>query len=249
MLRQKDNLISLDVGLASAHRPLVLRWVEPGSFVMGSPAEEIGRNPDEKQFHMRFSCGFWLGVYLVTEAQWRSIMGENIGRVCNQPDHPVANVSWQDAMACCDRLNEQLRGELLAGFRFSLPTEAQWEYACRAGSTTAYSCGDSPACLDSVAWHGENSGGCAHPVGEKAPNAWGFFDMHGNIGQWCFDRYDKYPIGEALDWIGKGAEPIIINRSASWKSPDFTMFRSACRGYCSPDVQRPWFGFRVALRT
>ncbi|VTS06839.1 formylglycine-generating enzyme family protein [Tuwongella immobilis] len=228
-------------------RPLLLKWIQPGSFLMGSPATEVGRNPDERQFRSTFAHGFWIGAYFITQGQYAALMGMNPSRFCSDANRPVECVSWDDALACCERLNASLRSELPAGCLFALPSESQWEYCCRAGTTTPYFCGESAECLNEYAWHGGNCNGETHPVGLKLPNAWGLFDFQGNVMEWCLDGYTPYPSEDAIDWVGTHDKIGVTFRSGSWGTTDFRVFRSAHRGYTGRSARRAWFGFRVAL--
>lgn len=226
-------------------------WLPPGVFLMGPDsgepdlASEVGQ-----QFEARISQGFWLGKHPVTQAQWLAVMRSNPSTFQQiKPDCPVENVSWYDAMEFCQRLNEQISPNLPRGYSFSLPTEAQWEYACRAGTSTVYNVGDTLADLDRAAWHKANSSGHTHPVGEKEPNGWGFFDMHGNTFEWCFDPTSAYPQSAATDWVGTGDGLVRSIRSGSWRTePVPTEHGCSCRGYVMPDEKRSWFGFRLCLR-
>jgi eukaryotic-like serine/threonine-protein kinase len=128
-------------------------------------------------------------VYEVTQGEYERVMGTNPSHFKGDPRLPVETVSWQDAMTFCERLSA-LPAERSAGRVYRLPTEAEWEYACRAGSTTIYSFGDSEGSLGDYAWYDSNSGSKTHPVGQKRPNAWGLYDMHGNVWEWCSDWYD-----------------------------------------------------------
>ena len=187
---------------------------------------------------------FWLGKTEVTQAQYEAIMGVNPSTF--QPgrkDRPVERVSWIDAMAFCRKLTERERaaGRLRDGESYTLPTEAQWEYACRAGSTGAYA-GDP----NSMAWHNANSGGTTHPVGTKRPNAWGFHDMSGNVLEWCSDWYGDYPGGTVSDPSGPERGHYRMARGGSWRT-DARLGRSAARSGGSAGRLDYTIGFRVAV--
>ncbi len=221
--------------------------VAPGTFTMGSPAEEPERNKAEgPRGQVTISREFWLGRTEVTQAQYEAIMGVNPSTFKKgDPDLPVENASWIDAMAFCQKLTERERaaGRLAEGETYSLPTEAEWEYACRAGSTSAYA-GDPEA----MAWHDVNSNGIAHQVGLKRPNAWGFHDMSGNVLEWCFDWYGPYRGGTVTDPSGPERGHYRIARGGSWRTEARTG-RSAARSGGSAARLDYTIGFRVALIT
>ena len=194
---------------------------------------------------------FYLGKYPVTQKEYRAVMGDNPSKI-EGDDLPVECVSWDDAKAFCRKLNDLKRNELPAGYRFDLPTEAQWEYACRAGTTTAlnngrnltgeYSCSN----LNEVAWYGTNSGGRIRPVGQKKANAWGLYDMHGNVWEWCRDCYGKYT-GDVTDPVGPSSGSGRVLRGGSWN-----YYALSCRSAYRFCGRSPYFcigdlGFRVAL--
>jgi formylglycine-generating enzyme required for sulfatase activity len=232
------------VGHLNADLGIQLAWIRAGAFLMGSPADEVDRGEDEgPQTEVVLTRGFFLGVTDVTQGQYEAVMGVNpsdfkaVGK-----NAPVESVSWNDAMAFCQKLTarEQAAGVLPASCAFTLPTEAQWEYACRAGSTSAY-VGD-PA---QMAWYGDNSDGKTHPVATKQPNAWGLYDMSGNVYQWCLDWYGKYPGGTVRDWAGPATGQAHVLRGGSWYYGE-AYIRSAYRDF-DPGFVGNILGFRIAL--
>jgi formylglycine-generating enzyme required for sulfatase activity len=224
---------------------LTLLWVEPGTFTMGSPAEEPERNKAEgPQTRVTLSHGFWLGKTEVTQAQYAAITGKSPSAFTSVgPDAPVERVSWLDAMAFCAKLNDRERaaGRLPEGYVYSLPTEAQWEYAHRAGSTDAY-----PGDPEETSWTKMNSDETTHPVAMKRPNPWGFYDMAGNVVEWCLDWYGDYPGGAVTDWSGPSRGYYRMARGGSWRT-DPTQGRAAARGGGSEGRIDYTLGFRLAL--
>jgi formylglycine-generating enzyme required for sulfatase activity len=178
--------------------------IPAGTFVMGSPPGEAKTEKDsaiENQHKVTITRPYYMGKLEVTQAQFQKVMDANPS-IEKGDNLPVHNVSWQDADAFCQKLSKQV-GRLV-----QLPTEAQWEYACRAGTTTTYHSGNTIADLDKVGWHGGNSGRKLHAVGGKPPNAWGLHDMHGNIREFVRDYYDGNPLGDATDPTGpKDGDP------------------------------------------
>jgi len=223
---------------------LDLVWIAPGSFLMGSPVDEMGRSSDETQRTVLFDHEIWFGRTPVTQAQWVAVMGSN-------PSHfkgdelPVETVSWDDAMAFCHMLTgrERAAGRLPNGYVYTLPTEAQWEYACRAGTTGPYA-----GNLDAMAWYVMNSNGTTHPVGMKLPNPWGFFDMEGNVMEWCLDWYIDHlqPDGVVTTQNGPEAGTVRVIRGGCWSS-NAASCRSASRNLVQPGFRLSALGFRVAL--
>jgi formylglycine-generating enzyme required for sulfatase activity len=222
--------------------------IPKGVFTMGSPASEQGRESDETQHEATLTKPFYLQTTEVTQGQWQAIMGANPSyfKDCGA-DCPVEQVSWNDCQEFIRRLNQQEGGNT-----YRLPTEAEWEYACRAGSTTAFAnggitetgCGWDPN-LASIGWYCGHSGKKTHPVAQKTPNAWGLYDMHGNVWEWCEDRYGDYPYGSVTDPEGTSSGGDRVLRGGSWFVPA-GYCRSAVRGAYSPDCRDNYFGFRVA---
>ncbi|MDR1817371.1 MAG: SUMF1/EgtB/PvdO family nonheme iron enzyme [Puniceicoccales bacterium] len=214
--------------------------VAAGSFQMG------GKESDEKPVHtVTISKPFWLGETPVTQAQWKTVMGDEPSHFKNAGENaPVECVSCERAMEFCKKLNEAERtaGRLPEGYVYALPTEAQWEYACRAGTT-----GDYAGNLEAMAWYEENSGGGTHAVAQKQPNAWGFYDMHGNVWEWCADWYDNYPTGSVTDPSGPRSGVLRVLRGGCWGSTA-AYCRSARRdGGVPADRYNRGLGFRLAL--
>jgi hypothetical protein len=178
--------VTLDLG-GGVNLEMVL--IPAGEFLMGSPDSDKDAQGGEKPQHrVRITKPFYQGKYLVTQEQWEAVMGNNPSHF-KGPKNPVETVSWDNCQKFLEKLNEKV-----GGGRFSLPTEAQWEYACRAGSKTGYCFGDDESELGDYAWYSANSGSRTHPVGEKKPNARGLYDMHGNVWEWCHDWYDTQTV-------------------------------------------------------
>jgi formylglycine-generating enzyme required for sulfatase activity len=200
----KDK-ITVDLGGGVSIEMVLIR---PGSFTMGSEKGE----DDEKAVHkVTLTKPFYLGKFEVTQRQWQAVMGANPSQF-KDPDNPVEMVSWEDCQAFLQKLSEKV-----PGVTFKLPTEAQWEYACRAGSDAAYSFGDDASRLGEYAWFLDNSASKAHPVGKKKPNAWGLYDMHGNVCEWCADWYESsYGPDAATDPAGPASGEARVLRGESW---------------------------------
>ncbi|MBN1654601.1 MAG: formylglycine-generating enzyme family protein [Deltaproteobacteria bacterium] len=236
-----------------------LRWINPGSFIIGSPEDEPGRYDNERQHRVTLTRGYWLADTPCTQALWQAVMGENPSYF-KTPERPVENVSWED----CQRFLERIDG-LIPDLGLRLPTEAEWEYACRAATSTALYSGpieirgecDAPA-LDPIAWYSGNSGeefelengwdssewpnkqyehtrAGTHPVKRKNPNDWGLYDMLGNVWEWCDDWYGEYP--------SKSARRVL--RGGGWFD-DARYARSACRLRLGPGYRYNFIGFRFA---
>ena len=174
---------------------VAFRYCPAGTFVMGSPQFEKNREKGERQHNVTLTKGFWMGETEMTQELWKAVTGENPSSNSNGENLPVENITYMELQAVVQALNDG--GFAPKGWMFSLPTEAQWEYACRAGTRTP-----TYGKLDEIAWYGGNSGSKTHPVGKKTPNAWGFYDMHGNVDEWCQDVLGKYPTTAVTDPIG-----------------------------------------------
>ena len=246
---------------------MVLIELPAGTFTMGSPAGEKGHQPDQEQVAVTLTKSFWLGKTEVTQGQWQAVMSTEPWKgqqlVQADKDCPVTHVSFFDAVEFCETLTdiERKAGKLKANEEYRLPTEAQWEYACRAGTTTAFSFGDESK-LNSHAWWGgldleaaskgkiEAGPGnaareqYAHKVGLKKPNPWGLYDMHGNVLEWCSDWYGEKLSG-GTDPVGPEGGSGRVLRGGGWRNdPDDC--RSAIRYYDDPSDRLNYLGFRVA---
>ena len=223
-------------------------YIPSGTFMMGSPSNEVGRYNDEGPQHsVTITKGFYLGKYEVTQGQWEAVMGTRPwqGRqyVQSNANHPAVYVSWNDAQAFVQKLNEA------AGRTwYRLPTEAEWEYACRAGTTTRWSFGDDESKLGDYAWYMANAWDVglqyAQPVGTKLPNPWGLYDMHGNVWEWIQDRYGSYTSGSKVDPTGAPTDSGRVARGGSFSNPAW-LVRSANRDRYAPSSGSLGFGFRL----
>ena len=210
-------------------------WIDPGSFRMGSD----DKRADEKPAHtVTLSKGFYLQTTEVTQRQWEAVMGTNRSHF-KGPDRPVERVSWQDAQEFLKKLNAKEKDS-----RYRLPSEAEWEYACRAGGPEP----DEAANLDEVAWWAKNSSDATHPVGQKKPNAWGLFDMRGNVWEWVEDWYDSgaYAKSRQLDPTGPGSGVRRVVRGGSWLNGWPGAFRCPCRYNSRPGFRSDDLAFRCA---
>ena len=232
---------------------LELIWIEPGTFTMGSPSNELGRYSNETQHQVTLTQGYWLGKYEITQAQYEVVMKKNPSDFKGD-DLPVEQVNWNDAKDFCAKLTatEKAAGRLPEGYEYTLPTEAQWEYACRAETTTALNSGknlsDKYKCpeMDEVGWYSYNSSEQTHSVGQKLPNAWGLYDMHGNVWEWCLDFYGDYPASSMTDPMGPSTGSDRVVRGGGWDQ-NASCCRSAYRNSFNPDAYWHYFGFRVVL--
>ena len=225
-------------------------WIEPGTFRMGSPSSESGRNRSEGPVHeVEISTGFYLGKYEVTQGQWEAVMGttpwSGESYVRSNPSHPSVYISWNDVQRFVDNLNDAAGSAV-----YRLPTEAEWEYACRAGTQTRWSFGDDESELTDYAWYGDNAWDVgkeyAQAVGTKLPNAWGLYDMHGNVWEWVQDRYgwDYYNSSPRVDPLGPSSGSARVWRGGSFGN-SAQDGRSAYRYGGSPDVRSAGIGVRL----
>ncbi len=227
--------------------------IPAGTFMMGSPSSEPNRDSDETQHRVTLTKPFYMQTTEVTQGQWRAVMGTmTITQGClfpmkvqvpNNPSNfsscgdncPVERVSWNDCQEFIQKLNQRE-----GNGTYRLPTEAEWEYACRAGTRGPYY-----ADLDRAGWYSENSGSRTHPVAQKVPNAFGLYDMHGNVWEWCQDWYGGYPDGSVTNPKGLSSSTGHVLRGGGWY--DLARYcRSATRNSSSPDIRLYHFGFRVA---
>ncbi len=221
------------------------QWCPAGTFTMGSPEGEVDRDEDEVQHEVTLGRGFWLGRYEVTQAQWERVMGDNPSEF-QGASRPVEMVSWDDAQDFIAELNASL---VFSDAEYRLPTEAEWEYACRSGHAERFYWGNDAdeSDIDDYAWYGGNSGDQSHFVGGKLPNNWGLRDMSGNVDEWCQDSYSAYPAGPVTDPQGPEDGHNRVLRGGTWWAGSDAC-RSANRNYNDPTSQFDDYGFRL-LRT
>lgn len=230
--------IELD-NLPSGAQKLELLWIPPGTFQMGSPENEIGRETDEVQHTVTLTRGFYMGKYEVTQAQWQAILNTTPSEF-KGTNRPVEKISWIEANQFIDALNAKGLG------KFRLPTEAEWEYACRAGTTTRYYWGDDPnyTLIGNYAWFDLNSVLATHDVGGKLANPWGLFDMMGNVSEWCLDYYAPYDTANLINPTGPVSGTDRVIRGGTWYSLKETC-RSARRGSLTNYMRNKYLGFRL----
>jgi formylglycine-generating enzyme required for sulfatase activity len=222
--------------------PLTLKQIPSGTFIMGqtSVAEPI---------HTVTLSTFYMAKFETTQAQWLSLLGANPSHFTGDLSRPVEAVNWNDisqANGFLDKLNAATLATRPAGSVFRLPTEAEWEYACRGGTTTSFYWGDDPSLMGTYAWYSTSSGAMTHPVGLKTPNAFGLFDMSGNVWEWCQDYFGTYSSATQTDPQGPGSGTYRVQRGGSWYNYDFDG-RSAVRYPADPSFRYPYVGFRVVL--
>ena len=245
-------------------------YIPPGEFQMGSPPDEPGRQANETAHRVQLSQGFYMMTTEVTQKQWMAVMGQNpsVFSDCG-PDCPVENVPWSQIFRFITRLNHLMKtkqahiklsssekeinapagDEITAAVRrlqYRLPTEAQWEYACRATGRGWFSFEGDLAALDEYAWFKGNSGGSTHPVAQKKPNAFGLYDMHGNVWEWCLDFAGPYPSKPVTDPKGMATGSFRVVRGGSWYYPALEA-RTANRSFLLPGSGNYNVGFRLVL--
>jgi formylglycine-generating enzyme required for sulfatase activity len=231
-------------GLPEGSKPLDMVRVPAGTFYIGSGSSPQDANVDEEPRHqVTITEPFYLGKYEVTQMQWLRVMGNNPSSFSGRPDNPVEQVSWDDCQAFIEKLNEAEVGT------FGFPTEAEWEYACRAGSQTRFYWGEdtTEAQIQYYAWYGGNNNPTVtKEVGLMSPNAWGFYDMSGNVWEWCHDWYGSYSAGHQMDPQGPSFGTSRVLRGGGW----FIIARgcrSAVRASHTPSGSTDSLGFRLRL--
>ena len=209
--------------------------IPAGTFQMGAASGEA----DERPVHqVTISKQFYLGKYEVTQAQWQAVMGKNPSFFTGNTTHPVESVWWTDVQEFIRRMNAKEGHK-----QYRLPTEAEWEYAARAGTTTTYSFGDDPVRLGEHAWFKDNAGGTTHPVGQLKPNAWGLYDMQGNVWEWVQDWYQRYEAAAATDPRGSETGTHRVRRGCAWNNKG-DICKVANR-YSAPGYRDDFLGFRL----
>jgi formylglycine-generating enzyme required for sulfatase activity len=238
-----------------------LALIPAGAFLMGLPEsdQDAPRNQTPQRL-VQFTRPFYLGIDEVTQAQYRAVTGASPSTLSGSEALPVETVNWFDALAFCNELSRHegltpfyvIDGQRIEvpdwnGTGYRLPTEAEWEYACRAGSRMRYCFGDDAAALGEYAWYGGNSGKHSHPVGQKRPNAWGLHDMHGNIAEWCWDGYDAHYYQKSPGAVPRDPSDATdrLIRGGSWARSARDCW-STYRGTAAPNQRDLAAGFRVA---
>ncbi|OPZ31763.1 MAG: Iron(II)-dependent oxidoreductase EgtB [Lentisphaerae bacterium ADurb.BinA184] len=233
----QENRLPIEVENSIGMR---FRLIPNGSFLMGSPAEETGRWDGEVQHVAVVDAPFYMGAFEVTQKQWRAVMGGNPSRFTGD-SRPVEEVTWYQCQEFVRKLAER---EGLAKWTYRLPTEVQWEYACRAGGGTAFHYGNDPAKLGGFDWVDVNSAGRPHPVGGLLPNGYGLHDLHGNLWEWCADPFRNYPGYTGKDQPAEALDGWRVIRGGNWYLPAVDC-RSAARSRLSSTSHGNMLGFRV----
>jgi formylglycine-generating enzyme required for sulfatase activity len=235
-----QETITVNLSLPDGVKPLEMVLIPAGTFTMGSPSSEKNRKSDETQHQVTLTTSFYLGKYEITQAQWKAVVGNNPSGKLIGNDLPVERVNWDDCQLFIRKLNKLGQGT------FGLPTEAEWEYACRAGTKTAYYWGDdsSQNQIEQYEWYESNSGLEPQKVGSKLSNPWGLFDMGGNVFEWCQDLYGSYGSNAQTDPTGGNSGSNRVHRGGSWISSAADC-RPAHRDYAQYDSQYLNLGFRL----
>jgi len=229
---------------------MTFNLIPAGTFTMGSPVNEPGRFLNETQHQVVLTKDYYMQTTEITQKQWSAVTGNNpsyFSHSCKE-NCPVEQVSWDDVQTFIATLNQRKEGT------YALPTEAQWEYAARAGSTTAFTSGPitnpekgyDPV-LHAMGWYNENSDNTSHPVAQKEPNAWGLFDMHGNVWEWCTDFYGTYPAESVANPEGPSSGSSRVVRGGSWRNCGARYCRSAIRRRYTPSLMYYNVGFRLVI--
>jgi formylglycine-generating enzyme required for sulfatase activity len=243
---------SLATPPASGAPILNMVWIVPGTFIMGAPTSDPDYVSDETQHVVTLTNGFWMGQHPVTQGEYLAVIGSNPSYFTGDLSRPVEQVTWINATNFCNTLtqNEQSAGRLPSGWVYRLPTESEWEYCCRALTTTRFYFGNDPgdgASLTNYAWYSVNSGSKTQPVGQLLPNAWGLVDMAGNVWEWCQDWYGTYPTGNvSYNPQGPASGSNRVYRGGSWFNPA-DLCRSSSRLSRDPTLEAYVLGFRVVL--
>jgi len=238
-LPESTEVMANDIGME-------LKLIPAAQFLMGSRRSEQGRNADEQLHRVTLTKPYFIGTREVTQRQWTEVMGTSPWKgksyVKEGPNFPATYITYKDAVAFCKKLSSR------EGRPYRLPTEAEWELACRTGLATAFSFGNNPAALSAFAWFSENTSDAdeeyAHSVGLKEPNRFGLYDMHGNVSEWCSDRYASYPEGDITDPEGAAGGENRIVRGGSWSNTP-SQCRSAIRKSLTRDDRSSRVGLRV----
>ena len=234
-LEKDAPVVTLHIGAVQ----IDLLRIPPGEFAMGSPEGEEGHASNEGPVRrVRLSKAFYLGRFEITQAQYRAVMGDAPGGAEGDGDMPVSQITYAEALEFCRHLSSA------ANVDVRLPTEAEWEYACRAGTQERYCSGSAEAELGRVAWYSGNSQGKAHPVGQKQPNAWGIYDMHGNVWEYCADFIDDYATMASTDPVGR-----VTPRHGAMRGGGWMHGSEECRAATRliSDDMFGGAGFRIAL--
>ena len=239
------KVLSMDQFRTVPSLGLEMVWCPPGSFQMGSSLDDTGREEKEVLHQATISRGFYIGKYEVTQDQWLEIMGNNPS-FFNGPNRPIERVSWNDAKSFCDKLTqiEKTKGILPDGWFYDLPTESEWEYACRAGTRSPFAWGSS---IDSTKANYQSEINSTREVGFYLSNAWGLFDMHGNVSEWVYDKKGEYSNTPVVDTTGPKNGYNRIIRGGSWCN-EADQLRSADRASAMPGISATFIGFRLAFK-